>query len=258
MRNLKLTIEYDGTNYCGWQIQAGTQSNKRQTHTIQEVIEKALQRILQEKVRLIGSGRTDAGVHALAQVANFKTRSSVSTRKLQQALNSLLPQDLVIKKIEEVALGFHSRFKARAKVYRYTILNRPYRSALFKDKVYFYPFPLNAALMRREARCLLGRHDFRSFCASGSNAKSTIRTIKEISIKKMGCSSENNFFVIEIEADGFLYNMVRNIVGTLLEIGRGKLPGGSLKKIMCAKDRRSAGPTAPACGLCLLEVKYKK
>ena len=256
MRNLKFTLEYDGTNYRGWQIQASTQSNKRQTHTIQEVIEKDLQRILQEKVRIIGSGRTDAGVHALAQIANFKTRSSVSTRKLQQALNSLLPQDIVIKKIEEVAMDFHSRFQARAKVYRYTILNRPYRSALFKDKVYFYPFPLNVALMRREARCLLGRHDFRSFCASGSNAKNTIRAIKKIGIIKSGCSPENNFLVIEIEANGFLYNMVRNIVGTLLEIGRGKLPRGSLKKIMRAKDRRSAGPTAPACGLCLLEVKY--
>ncbi len=141
MRNIKLTIEYDGTNYAGWQCQ------KSKVKTIQETIEKALQRILGEKIKVIGSGRTDAGVHALGQVANFKTNSTMPVGKLQKALNSSLPDDIVIAKIEEVGLDFHSRFDAKSKVYRYTILNRAYPSALLKNSVYFYPHTLNIKLM---------------------------------------------------------------------------------------------------------------
>lgn len=251
MRNLKLTIEYDGTNYAGWQAQ------KRKHKTIQAVLENTLRKILQEKIRLIASGRTDAGVHALAQVANFKVKSEISLEKLRRALNGLLPTDIAVSKIEEAGLDFHSRFSAKAKTYRYTILNRPYRPALLRNRVYFYPYPLDINLMRQEARCLLGKRDFKSFCTSGSDVRDTMRTIKRISIKKFSDNLEGApLLVIEIEADGFLYNMVRNIIGTLIEIGRSRLPKGSMKKILSAKDRRRAGQPVPAKGLILLRVNY--
>ena len=232
--------------------------------SIQGTIEKVLGKILSEKVRLIVSGRTDAGVHALGQVANFKTNSRISLRKLRWALNGLLPEDVVITKTEEARPHFHSRFDARAKVYRYTILNRNYPAALLKNRVYFYPYPLDVRLMRREARTLLGRHDFKTFCASGSSTKDTRRTIKRISIRKLSSDlrpmtydlNEANLLAIDIEADGFLYNMVRNIVGTLIEIGRGKFPKGCLKKILLSKNRKLAGPNVPARGLYLLKVIY--
>ncbi len=254
MRNLKLEIEYDGTNYCGWQIQKGHQSK-----SIQETIEKTLRKILQEKIRLIASGRTDAGVHALAQVVNFQTNSNIALDKLQRALNGNLPDDLAINKIEEVGLDFHSCFYAKSKVYRYTILNRGHPSPLLRNTAYFYPYPLALVLMQKEARCLLGKHDFKSFCASGSSAKDTVRTIKKITIKNMRNTQyavRSTLITIDIEADGFLYNMVRNIVGTLMEIGRDRFTEGSLKRILLAKNRKFAGPTVPARGLCLIKVKY--
>jgi tRNA pseudouridine38-40 synthase len=259
MPNFRLEIEYEGTNYCGWQVQP-----HRRLKSIQQVIEEVLRKILQEKVKLVASGRTDAGVHALAQVANFKTNSQISLDKLQHGLNSLLPPDIVIKAIEEVPADFHSRFQAKSKVYRYVVLNRAYPSALLRNTVYQYPYPLDLQLMRKEAKALLGKHDFKSFCATAGSTKTTIRTIKHIRIyhepRTMNYEPKTQpsdcLIYIEIEADGFLYNMVRNIVGTLLEIGRGKMPAGSLKKILLAKDRKLAGPTAPAQGLCLLRVKY--
>ncbi len=259
MRNLKLTVEYDGTDYCGWQIQKSSQNK-----SIQGTIERVLRKILQEKIRLIASGRTDAGVHALAQVANFQTNSEIALDKLQRALNGNLPDGIAINKIEEVGLGFHSCLHTKSKTYRYTILNRGWPSPLLRKTVYFYPYPLDIKLMRQEARSLLGKQDFKSFCASGSSAKDTIRTIKRITIKKVFPDlrptsyeqKEVNLIIIDIEADGFLYNMVRNIVGTLMEIGRGRFPKGSLKKILNSKDRKTAGPTAPAGGLCLIKVKY--
>lgn len=259
MRNLKLTLEYNGTNYCGWQVQRSPQKK-----SIQETIEKTLRKILQEKVKLIASGRTDAGVHALAQVANFKTTSSISLDKLQRALNGILPHDIAVTKVEDVPPDFHARFNAKSKVYRYTILNGPHRSALLGDKVYFYPYPLDIRLMQRVSRCLLGKHDFKAFCASSSSAKDTVRTIKRITVKKLPYPlyalrymlKESPLIIIDIEADGFLYNMVRVIVGTLIEIGRAKFPPGSLRKALLSGDRKFTGPTLPPSGLCLLEVKY--
>jgi len=274
MRNIKLTIEYAGTNYAGWQVQ-----NKKH-RTLQETLEKALQKILQKRIKIIGSGRTDAGVHAQAQVANFKTDSTIAIGKLQKALNAVLPDDISVIKTEEAGLDFHSRFSAKSKVYRYTILNRSSRPAILKDTVYFSPYPLNLKLMRKEARDILGRHNFKSFqaadkpvrqwfgfpysqshrtagrglasnCQSHNKERDATRTIKNLKITR-----EKNFIYIDIEADGFLYNMVRNIVGTLIEIGRGKLPEGSTKKILLARNRKFAGPTLPAQGLCLLAVKY--
>lgn len=256
MRNLKITLEYDGTNYAGWQ----TQKQK----TIQAALEKALRKILSEKIKIIGSGRTDAGVHAFEQVANFKTHSRLAARKIQSALNALLPADIAVTKVEEADLKFHALRNVKSKVYRYTILNRPYRSALSRGKVYFCRFPLNIQAMRREAVSLIGRHDFRAFCASGSSAKTTLRTIKAITIKKIPYTHfsalqkerDNSLIVIDIKADGFLYNMVRSIVGTLIEVGRGRFGRGSLKKILLSGKRSYAGPTVPAKGLCLLKVNY--
>lgn len=251
MRNIRLTIEYDGTNYRGWQVQRQAHGAGRRADTIQETIEKALRKILQEKTRLIASGRTDAGVHAWAQVANFKTNSGIPQERLQKALNGLLPGDIAVSKAEEVKNSFHARFDAKSKIYRYTILNRPYRSAFSRNRVYFYPYPLDVGLMRKEAMGLVGKHDFKSFQATDKKRRGSVRRIKRLKITK-----EESLIYIDIEAEGFLYNMARNIVGTLIEIGRGKMAKGSLKKILFARNRRVAGPTAPACGLCLLGVKY--
>jgi tRNA pseudouridine38-40 synthase len=246
MRNIKLEIEYDGSNYQGWQVQKSHQSK-----TIQETLEKTLRKILQEKIRLIASGRTDSGVHAKGQVANFKTTKRIPLEKLQKALNALLPDDIAISEVKEVSPDFHARFAVKSKTYRYTILNRRWRSALLKDEAYFYPFPLDIKLMRKEAKCLLGRHDFTSFQASGSSCKQAIRTIKKIEVCR-----QKDLIHIDIEADGFLYNMVRNIVGTLIKIGSAEFPKNSLKKILLLKNRKFAGPTAPPEGLCLVRVKY--
>jgi tRNA pseudouridine38-40 synthase len=252
MRNIKLTIEYDGTNYSGWQRQNSPQPSvlsRSQPKTIQETIEKALQKILQEEIRLIGSGRTDAGVHAKKQIANFKTNCAISLQKLQKALNSLLPDDIVIVGVKEVPLGFHSRFWAKSKVYRYAILNRKYPSCFLRHYTCFYPYDLDLEKMRQGARELLGRHNFKSFCGSAASTKNTVRVLKDIRINKRG-----RFIYIDIEAEGFLRNMARNIVGTLLEIGRGR--SFNIKKLLSKEDRTQAGPTAAAKGLCLIKVKY--
>ena len=268
MRNLRLIIEYDGTNYAGWQIQKGQRLN-----TIQETVGKALQKILQEYVKVIGSGRTDAGVHALAQVANFKTKSKLPLANIQKALNSLLPEDISIKGISEVREDFHSSYSAKSKIYRYLIFNNRLKSAFFNKYTLRVPYKLNLRLMRQEAGVLLGSHDFRSFCASGSGAKTTVRTIKKLSINtirymlyanpRLACFRQAGgrgrrypLIIIDIQADGFLYNMARNIVGSLIETGLGRLEQGAMKKILLAKDRRLAGPTAPARGLFLIKVNY--
>ncbi len=251
MPTIKLTLEYDGTRFNGWQIQSG----KRRT--VQGEIEKALSRIFQQETRVIGSGRTDSGVHARAQIAHLKTRSRMTPHQILKALNSLLPQDIAVLRAKEVLSDFHAQYSAKSKIYRYTILNAGTRSPLARQFSTFYPYPLNLRLMRREARDLLGKKDFRSFQAtdpavqSDTPEKTSIRTIKKLEIKKTG-----SFIAIDIEADGFLYKMVRNIVGTLLKIGSGKLPEGSMKRILQKKNRRAAGFTAPARGLCLWEVKY--
>jgi tRNA pseudouridine38-40 synthase len=252
VRNIKLTIEYDGTHYRGWQVQKTKKPSRLSNRTLQEAIEKGLQKILQEKIKLIGSGRTDAGVHALAQGANFKTKSSIRLDKLHRALNGILPVDISVAKVEEESIQFHSRFDARSKTYRYTIWNRKYRPALHRNSVYFYPYSLDLGRMKKESRILLGKHNFSSFQASDKKKRhSSTRTIKKLKIVK-----KKDFIHMDIEADGFLCHMARNIVGTLIEIGRGRFPQGSMRRILRARDRKQAGPTAPAKGLCLLEVKY--
>lgn len=244
MRNIRLIIEYGGTNYAGWQIQKNAKS-------IQATLETALKRILVERVKLVSCGRTDSGVHAKSHVANFKTNSKIPLVNIQRGLNSVLPKDIVIKEAKEVSSDFNSRFDAKSKVYRYTILNRSCPAALYRDYFYHIPYKLNLNLMKREAKALLGRHDFKSFQATDKKERSSVRTIKKLTVKKKG-----DFIEIEMEANGFLYNMARNIVGTLVEIGRRRFKPGSMKNILKAKDRNFAGRTAPAKGLCLVEVKY--
>jgi len=246
LSNIKLTIAYDGTRYAGWQIQ-------KNAKTVREEIEKALKKILKEKIRVTASGRTDSGVHARQQVANFKTKKDFPLARLEAALNSNLPRDISVINIKRAASRFHSQYDAKSKLYRYTILSGRIEDPFLRNYYYKVPYNLDTALMRKEARALRGRHDFKSFQAKSalSRIKNTVRTIKRISIKR-----DNSFIYIEIEASGFLHNMVRNIAGTLIEIGRGYLPKGSMRKILRSKDRRKAGPTAPAKGLTLLRVKY--
>lgn len=244
MRNIKLTIEYDGTGYCGWQKQINGPS-------IQETLEKALKKITGQKVTLIGAGRTDSGVHALAQVANFKAKSRLTTKQLLFALNTRLPKDIAVNKVEEAKPDFNARFRAQSRLYRYSIINSPVRSPLEARHSYQFRIPLDIKLMKKEAKTLLGRHNFSSFQAAGGSKSTPVTTVKRISV-----ISKNKHIYIDIEAKGFLYNMVRNIVGTLIEIGREKLNPGDTRKILKAKNRALAGPTAPAKGLCLMKVNY--
>ena len=248
MRNIKLTIEYEGTRYCGWQVQ-----NRHSAKTIQETIEKALQKILQEKIKLIGSGRTDSGVHALGQTANFKTKSGLNCTNIQNGLNSILPKDIRIKQAKEVSLGFHARFSAQSKLYCYTIVNNSYVSPFLNRYAYLVKFPLDTERVRQAIKYLIGRHNFRSFQAVDKKEIAAVRTIKRLNIIK-----KKDIIYLNIEANGFLHKMVRNIVGTLIEVGRRRLKAEDIKAILKAKNRIHAGPCAPAKGLCLVEVKYKK
>jgi tRNA pseudouridine38-40 synthase len=245
VRNIKLTIEYDGTDYHGWQIQPGLK-------TIQGVIKEQIDQITQAQATLIGAGRTDAGVHALGQVANFQTESFIDLIALQRGLNSLLSPDIVIKGIEEVEEGFHARFSARSKRYEYHILNRSYPSALLRAYAWFIPHKLDLASMERCGRLLIGSHDFSSFRASGDESRHSIREVIRLEIERR----EDDLIVIVIAANAFLREMVRSIVGTLVDVGRGKTSLEEFKKIFEALDRRKAGMTAPAQGLFLVEVKY--
>lgn len=247
MRNFKITLEYDGTDFKGWQVQPGGQ------RSVQGEIEKVLQKIFTKKIRIIGSGRTDQGVHAYGQVANFKVQTEFGTDKIQRALNATLPEDVAVLDVEEVPLDFHSQYSAKSKIYRYTILNRRARCAQLRQFCLHIPYRLNVPAMRREAKALIGRKDFRSFVANDPSReqKDTVRTIKRVDIKKTG-----DRIIIDLEADGFLYKMVRGIIGTLIEIGRGQLPQRSIKRILLKKDRKSAAYSAKPHGLCLLSVKY--
>jgi len=252
-----LTLAYDGTDYYGWQTQKG----KR---TVQRVVEEALRKTLGEKIKVIASGRTDAGVHALAQVVNFKTSSRMSNVSIYNALNFWLPEDIACLDVEEVEEKFHARFWARSKTYRYLIVNSRSKPLFFNNYAHFLSYNLNTDLMRRELRSLLGRYDFRAFCASSRLTRDTIRTIKRINLKVSTGGSIFNLLrlssfrliAIEIEADGFLYHMVRNIVGTLIEIGKGRFKRGSMRRILAKGERKMAGPTAPAKGLYLVKVRY--
>jgi len=246
LRNIKLILEYDGTNYHGWQSQAGSGM-----HTIQETIEQALTSLSHEEGRIFSSGRTDAGVHALGQTANFHTRSAIPALAWAPALNQLLPSDIRVLTSEEVSFDFHARFSARSKIYKYRILNRRAQTALYRDYAWHVNLPLNVASMRRASAVLLGRHDFSSFRGAGCSAKSPVRTLKSVTIRKNG-----DFIELLLEADAFLQYMARNICGTLVEVGLGRFRPTDMVKILQARDRTMAGKTAPPQGLYLLSVNY--
>lgn len=246
MRNILLTIEYDGTNYHGWQRQKNAVS-------IQQLIEKAIEKITGSKANLIGSGRTDSGVHALAQRANFKTEARIPAERIPFALNSCLPPDIRITGAEEVAHDFHARYDAIGKKYRYRIYNSEIPSAIHRNYSCFIPERLDIDRMKEASMYILGSRDFSSFCGSGSFAKSRVRNVELLEIEKKG-----KFIDIIIRADGFLYNMVRIIAGTLVEVGKGSMPPHHVRDILDKRDRRFAGPTLPPQGLFLEEVYYRE
>ena len=244
MRNIKLTIRYDGTRYAGWQSQ-------KNGLAIQDVIQNAIKRITGQRISLIGSGRTDAGVHAEAQVANFRTKSKIPLEKIRMALNSMLPKDIAVTNVEEVSQKFNAQKSAKSKLYRYTIMNSDYMDPLVRHFATKCFYKLNINSMRKAAGHLVGRHDFKSFRTTDGEEKNSVRTIKNIKIEK-----EGNLVYIYIEANGFLYNMARSIVGTLVEVGRGKFEIARVKEIILKRNRKFSGPTMPAKGLCMVAVKY--
>ena len=245
MRNIKLEIEYDGKEFNGWQ----KQPNKL---NIQGEIEKAIERITGEEVELMASGRTDAGVHALGQVANFKTNSNIPIEKFAIALNSNLKKSILIKSAEEVDDRFHSRLSCKKKTYRYVIDNSKYGSAIYRNLETHIDIPLDIEKMKQAVKYFEGEHDFKAFKASGTSSKSSVRTIYKAEILE----KENNKIWIELTGNGFLYNMVRIIAGTLVEVGLGNIEPKEIENIIKSKKRENAGKTLPPQGLYLVNVEY--
>ena len=246
MRNIKLTIEYDGKEFHGWQ----KQPNKL---NIQGTIQEAIKMITGEEVELNASGRTDAGVHAIGQVANFKTNSDIPIEKIAIALNSNLKKSIRIISAEEVDERFHSRLSCKKKTYRYVINNNEFSSAIYRNLETHIPQKLDVAKMKKAIKHFEGEHDFKGFKASGTSSKSSVRTIYKAEIFE----KPNNRIYIELTGNGFLYNMVRIIAGTLVEVGLGNIKPEEIKKIIEAKDRSLAGKTLPPNGLYLFNVEYK-
>lgn len=246
MRNIKLTIEYDGTRYLGWQRLGNSDK------TIQGKIENILKQMTGEKIEIIGSGRTDAGTHAKAQIANFKTESSMDLIEMTDFLNRYLPKDIVIKKVEEASERFHARYNAKGKKYSYYLWNDAIPSAFERHFSFQYAQKLDLELIEQACQKLIGKHDFIGFSALKKSKKSTIRTIEELSVKKEGKLLHFTFI-----GDGFLHKMVRIIMGTLLEIGSGEMAIEVIDEIFERKIRSEAGITVPAQGLFLDEVYYK-
>ena len=236
-------IEYDGTEYHGFQLQA-------EGRTIQGEVERALAKVTRKETRIVGAGRTDAGVHAVGQVISFVPHWKHFLPELQRAMNALLPEDIVVHQVALVADDFHPRFNAVSREYRYTILNQPFRSPLAQRFAYHYLKPLDVEAMDRAARCLMGSHDFASF-GRAPQGENTVRRVYQAE-----CTRRDQFIYCDIVANAFLYRMVRNIVGTLLLVGIGELSPRGFEEILQAKDRRRGGSTAPAHGLCLMRVNY--
>ena len=246
MRNIKLVIEYDGKEFNGWQ----KQPNKL---NIQGEIERAIKQITGEEVDLTASGRTDAGVHALGQVANFKTNSNIPIEKIPIALNSNLKKSIVIKSAEEMEERFHSRLNCKRKTYRYIINNSKYGIAIYRNLETHIPMKLDIQKMQEAVKYFEGEHDFKAFKASGTSSKSSVRTIYKAEVIDAG----NERIYIELTGNGFLYNMVRIIAGTLVEVGLGKIEPNEIKTIIESKKRENAGKTLPPQGLYLVKVEYE-
>ena len=244
LKRVKLVIGYDGTNYCGWQIQING-------ITVEEVINRELSRLLGEDIAVIGASRTDSGVHALGNVAVFDTYTRIPAEKISFALNQRLPEDITIQKSEEVPLDFHPRYCNSTKTYEYKILNRRFDIPVLRLYSHFVYMPLDVEQMRNAAEYLVGEHDFKSFCSARTQVKDTIRTIYSLDVGK-----SDEMIYIRISGNGFLYNMVRIIVGTLIKVGLGVYPPEHVKEILEVCDRNAAGPKAPAKGLTLIGIEY--
>lgn len=244
MKRIKLTIAYDGTNYCGWQIQPNG-------ITIEEVLNKKLSMLTGEDIRVIGASRTDSGVHALGNVAVFDSGTTIPPERMSCALNTRLPRDIVAVKSEEVPGNWHPRYCPSVKTYEYNILNGNFPDPTQRLTTYFVSWNLDLEKMRRAAKFLVGEHDFASFCNIKTNVEDTVRTIYELDIIKNGGK-----MTIRIKGNGFLYNMVRIITGTLLRVGRGYYTPLQVRDILAARDRQSAGVTAPPHGLVLVGIEY--
>ena len=243
MHRIKLTVAYDGTNYCGWQVQPNGVS-------IQSTLQKAIENLLGEKTDVTGASRTDSGVHALCNVAVFDTQARIPAEKICYAVNQRLPEDIRVRESCEVAPDFHPRHCSSRKTYEYRIYQDTCPEPVRRLYTYFTYVPLDLDRMREGAAYLVGEHDFKSFCSVAAVVETTVRTILSITIKRQGKE-----IVISVCGTGFLYNMVRIIAGTLMEVGRGSYPPEHIKDILEARNRQAAGPTAPACGLTL--VKYE-
>ena len=252
-----MTVAYDGTQYAGWQRQTKysaewkVQRQRRKPSTIQETLERVLSHVLQEQVRVVGSGRTDSGVHALGQVAHVRTRSRLRPAVVQRAANALLPPDIVVKRCARAATTFHARYAAQRKRYRYRLGIGQYPSPFERRHVYHVRAPLDVAAMRRAARTLKGAHDFAPFQAAGGRVDGAKRRVTQVRLARHG---EELWF--EIAANGFLYKMARRIVGTLLAVGRGQRPASVIRDILETGNASLVGPTAPAHGLALVSVTY--
>lgn len=246
MANFKITLAYDGTRYSGFQLQENA-------NTIQAEVEKALAVIYGEPIRISGAGRTDSGVHAKGQVFSFQADERVPARSLPSALKGLLPRDIVAWQGEAVEEGFHARFSPSRKTYCYTVDNAPFPDVFLRRFAYHFPSPLNLEAMREAALHLVGKHDFSAFRAASSDTRSSLRELEVLRI-----NAEDSLIKFVFEADGFLYKMVRIMVGTLIKVGEGRMAAGNIEKILASHSRGQAGPTAPPHGLCLEKVVYEE
>ena len=246
MKRVMLTVAYDGTDYCGWQIQPNGP-------TIEGELNKHLSKLLGEEISVIGASRTDSGVHALCNIAVFDTNARMDAGRMTYALNQRLPMDIRIQKSREVAPDFHPRHCNSKKTYEYRIYNAPFENPITRRYAYFVYFPLDIERMQRAAAYLVGEHDFKSFCVAKAQVATTVRTIYDIRIDK-----EGDYITIRISGNGFLFNMVRIIVGTLVRIGRGVWEPERMEEILEARDRQKAGPTAPANGLTLVAYEFER
>ena len=244
MKRIKLTVAYDGTNYYGWQKQPDAV-------TVEEVVNRELTRLLQEPIEVIGASRTDSGVHALGNVAVFDTDTRIPPEKISYALNARLPKDIVIQDSKEVPPDFHPRRTDCVKTYEYRILNTRFPVPTMRLYAHYVYKPLDVEKMQAAAAFLVGEHDFASFCSAGSQVKETVRTIYRLDLKR-----EGNMVSFQVEGNGFLYNMVRIIAGTLIEVGIGSYPPERVREMLEARDRIRCGPKAPACGLTLVGIRY--